>query len=452
MLTTTCRRFKRDKRGISNVIVIALSLVVIIAISSNIILWNYEMTQVDWEKIKEEVTIVNVEPVTHSSWFTAQNDYTLSSGTQTGGSYVDTKAVDGSYQSFMESTGDSIDVTLIDGESFEGSWPPSGWSETSYWNKESDEEYHGSYSADFDGGNGRSGILETPDLDCSDADSIVVDFWYRDDGSESGEFVLQYYDGNNWDTVYNLGATESEGQWLHFQQEITDSQYFESDFKIRWSTDTNYNNDDVYVDLVTVRKVAGMNSQSLDIAGQFTVNLSTYPLAQIETVEIQLRYRIDDSAEKWYLQAYDWTSSTYSDSGFNSTSGHTPTTGWDYYAMNFTDVWQSYVHSNGTIRLKLVDEGDDSEQTTVDIDFLGVRVKVDGGKFTFENGGALTVHMVSLWMINSTSHQRYDMDVLLNSAVTKNYLRFDIEIPSGSYTVKAVTERGNIAVYSGTGN
>ena len=76
--------------------------------------------------------------------------------------------------------------------------------------------------------------------------------------------------------------------------------------------------------------------------------------------------------------------------------------------------------------------------------------RVTGSQFTFENDGGLTVHLVSLWIINSTDHQRYDISVFVNSAETKNYLRDDISLPTGNYTVKVVTERGNTAVYSGS--
>ncbi|MCZ2808404.1 MAG: hypothetical protein O2V44_03525 [Candidatus Bathyarchaeota archaeon] len=445
--TITCRRLKRDRRGISNIIVIALSLVIILAIVSNIVLWNYEMNQVDWEKMKEDVSITNVERGIYSSWFLAQSEYSVNTGSRTNGAYTDTQAIDGSYESFIEAVGAS-DITLIDAESFEGVWPPYGWNETGDWNKESDQEYHGSYSADFDGGS--SGVLTTPDLDCSNAESIYVDFWYRDDGSEANEFVLQYYDGNSWDTIYDLGATWSENQWLHYQEEVTDSQYFKSNFKIRWITNTNYYNDDVYVDLVTAQKSASNSSYVLDLTGEFAVNLSTYPSEYIRTVEIELRYRADDSAENWYLKAYNWTASIYSNVGFNSTTGHTPTTGWDYYTVNLTDTWQSYVNIYGEINVKFADQDADSEQTSIDIDFLGVRVKMDGTQFTFENDGGPTVHLVSLWIINSTDHQRYDISVFVNSGETKTYLRYDISLPTGSYTVKVVTERGNTAVYSGS--
>ncbi|MBL7169320.1 hypothetical protein ISS40_11660, partial [Candidatus Bathyarchaeota archaeon] len=78
-----------------------------------------------------------------------------------------------------ENTGSALlNSTLIDQESFEGSWPPAGWSETpggNQWNRESQQSYDGSFSADFDGlAAGRSGNIETPDLDCSDASAIYV--------------------------------------------------------------------------------------------------------------------------------------------------------------------------------------------------------------------------------------------------------------------------------------
>jgi hypothetical protein len=188
---------------------------------------------------------------------------------------------------------------------------------------------------------------------------------------------------------------------------------------------------------------------TLDVNGTFTIDISTYPLAYIQTIEIQLRYRAGDAGEKWYLKAYNWTAAMYSDNGFNSTAGHTPTMGWDYYAVNLTAQWRSYVQDNGTVYVKIVDQGADIAQTTIDIDFLGVGAKVDGARFTLKNEGSLTTHFVSLWIINSTLHQHYNADVVLNSAETYNYIRADIQLPSGTYIVKVVTERGNTAIYTG---
>lgn len=186
----------------------------------------------------------------------------------------------------------------------------------------------------------------------------------------------------------------------------------------------------------------------LDINGTFILDVSAYPLDSISTVEIQLRYRASDTLEKWFLKAYNWTAQAYRDNGFNLTAGHTPTGGWDDYAINLTDKWRSYVRDDGTMYVKFHDEGNDAAQTTVDIDFLGVRTVASGTRFTFENESPLTSHLVSLWVNNSTHHQRYDINIFINSGDTESYVCSDISLPNKPYTVKVVSERGNIAIYS----
>jgi len=160
-------------------------------------------------------------------------------------------------------------VTLINGESFEGNWPPTGWTATGGWNKETDYVHSGSYSADFDGGSS-SGSLTTPNLDASDTDVIHVDFWYRDGGCEAGEFRLYYYnDAGSWDLMSDLG-TGSENQWIHYQHNVTQSQYLISNFKIRISASGSGSSDDAYIDDVTVKKEVDTTSYQLDLEEQWT--------------------------------------------------------------------------------------------------------------------------------------------------------------------------------------
>lgn len=187
---------------------------------------------------------------------------------------------------------------------------------------------------------------------------------------------------------------------------------------------------------------------ALDLDGMFTIDTRTYPLTSIQGIEIQLRYKTSDLNESWHLKAYNWTSNEYNNVGFNST-GQTPTTGWNYHTVNITTQWRSYVQADGAIYVKLHDQGRDNIETTVDIDFLVVRVMIDGSRFAFKNEGALTTRLVSLWIINSTLHQHYNVDVVLNSAETFNYIRADIQLPSDTFVVKVVTEKGNMAIFSG---
>ena len=293
------RSIREDKRGVSNVIVFTLGLVIIVVIVADVFLWNYEMNRLDWEKTQESIKITNVSfiNVTRSSWCTTQREYTMNMGSHVDGTYVDTQV-------------------------------------------------------------------------------------------------------------------SNDGNWETFQEEIKPP---------------------------TCR---------LDLNNTFTLDVSAYPLGAISTVEILLRYRASDEHENWVLEAYNWTDRTYSDNGFNITVGHAPTGGWDNYAVNLTDVWKSYVLEDGTMCVKLHEEGNDARQTTIDIDFFGVRAVAGGTLFTFKNKGSTTCHLVSLWIINSTDHRRYDVNVFLNSGETVLYIRADIGLLSWERIVKVVTERGNIAVYS----
>jgi hypothetical protein len=300
------KRFRRDCRGVSNIIVIALSLIIITIIVSNIILWNYQINQLDWEKMREDVKITSVSRTTVASWFVVQGEYLINKGSRSVGTYTNTQTDNGLYETFTEA-------------------PPA-------------------------------------------------------------------------------------------------------------------------------------QTYALDINGTFAIDISTYPFAYISTLEVRLKYRASSTEDTWFLLAYNWTSRTYSNTGFNNTAGDPSPTTWKYYSINMTSKWQSYVRNDGTIYLKFCDEqalkGNNEpsprSRTNVDIDFLSVRVVGDWTNFMFKNDGSSTVHIVSLWVIDSSNHKHYDADTIINSGETLSYLRVDVHLPSEQYTVKAVTEKGNVAVYSGS--
>jgi hypothetical protein len=269
-----------------------LSLILIVIIVGNVVLWSYQMNKLDWEKMQEKITLTNAEYIARSSWFTSQNEYAINHGILVNGTYTYTWTVDGDYETFRE--------------------------ESTY---------------------------------------------------------------------------------------------------------------------------------GLDIVAELTLDLSTYSQAYVNLIEVQIRYRANDSLENWFLKAYNWTDGRYSDVGFNSSAGDTPTTDFKYYAISLTNAWQSYVQS-GMMRIEFCDNDSDINQTSVDIDFLGARLVVDGVKFSFENGGSLTSHVVAIWVINSTLHKRYDANFFLNSGEEGNYFRVDVSLPADNFTVRAVTDRGNIAVFA----
>jgi hypothetical protein len=246
---------------------------------------------------------------------------------------------------------------------------------------------------------------------------------------------------NTW-TVngdFGSGTARNYGEIGFAGSRTTDTTYFD-DILIRYITEPEPS--------TSLGTEESQSSNKLDVDGAFIIDVSTYPLIYIHNVEIQLRYKASDSGEKWYLKAYNWSEATYSDIGFNSTTGHTPTTGWDYYAVNLTTSWGSYVWNNGTIYIQFIDQGQDINSTTIDIDFLGVRAVIDGTRFTFQNDGALTSHLISLWVNTATNRQRYDISLFVNSGENVTYIRVDISLPTENFVVKVVTERGNIAVFA----
>jgi hypothetical protein len=247
---------------------------------------------------------------------------------------------------------------------------------------------------------------------------------------------------NTWtvDGSFGGGTARSYGEVGFAGSRTTDITLFD-DILIRYVTDLEPSSS------LGTEEIQGSNR--LDVNGAFFIDTSSYPLNSVKSVGIQLRYRASDANEKWYLKAYNWTKATYSDVGFNSTAGRTPTTGWDYYTVNLTTNWQSYVWNNGTIYVQFTDQSSDGSNTIIDIDFLGVRAVIDGARFSFRNSGALTSHLISLWIINATIHQHYEINVFVNSAENVTYTRVDLRLPINDFVVKVVTERGNIAVFTG---
>lgn len=103
-------RFRQGIRGVSSVIVIVLSLVILTVVFANVVLWNYEMNQLDWDRTKEDLQITRVVPVLNSSWSPTTREYAVRIGSLLNGSYRDTQVVDGSSETFREGTGLRIDI------------------------------------------------------------------------------------------------------------------------------------------------------------------------------------------------------------------------------------------------------------------------------------------------------------------------------------------------------
>src|SRR4030043_28747 len=102
ILQALTRRLKRGKRGISTVIVVMLSLVLIVMIVGNVFLWSYQMNQVDMDRIQETLSLTNVTRITRPPWFNAQTEFSINAGNRLSGTYTDTTSLDSLYETFRE--------------------------------------------------------------------------------------------------------------------------------------------------------------------------------------------------------------------------------------------------------------------------------------------------------------------------------------------------------------
>ncbi|UCD96112.1 MAG: DUF2341 domain-containing protein [Candidatus Bathyarchaeota archaeon] len=605
----------RGKKAVSNVIVTVLSLVILAIVFANVILWNYDMNQLDWEKIREEIEITDVSRVTGSPWFMTQSEYVVNTGGRTSGDYTGTQAIDAEYERFTEAgayTGglswwnssygnrqqmnitNSLTSRLDAGYSTlltmdTASLVSSGkilsdgkdlrivyWNGTSsveidrdiiemnttttqVWFKthagidptETDSNYYLYYSnplAQNPPGNRSNVYLWFDDFSTNTTDNYDVDrhaaswfgfgsnvyepYWdpsheavYFDTGDNyvgdwmpvtisetdvyaemkmniTGSYSINSTNGIlfRWQNSFNFYAGHISGdsysspciarntrtgyisckipsEYHTWNQPFTISVAVYSDDLRLWvngvskvngtstqiteagrvsflvSQSTGWMDDfkiRKYVEpepTVTLGTEESQNDNRLDITGPFIIDIYAAPLTYIQTIEIQMRYRVSDVNEKWFLKTLNWTALEYSDAGFNFTEGHSSSIGWNTYTVNLADDWNSYIHSNGTVKVKIVDEGEDGNQTTLDVDFLAVRAALDGSAFTLKNKGSATSHFVSLWVNNATHHRRFDVNIFINAGDTESYIRIDISHDENC-TVKFVTERGNIAVYS----
>jgi hypothetical protein len=106
--------------------------------------------------------------------------------------------------------------------------------------------------------------------------------------------------------------------------------------------------------------------------------------------------------------------------------------------------------TSGQWKTKVTGVKGSSTQFDLEVDLIELQPPSGGPYFHFRNSGTLTSHIVSLWVINSTLHERHDVSIYLNSRQDLIFYRDDITIPRGQYTVRITTDKGNLAVFSGS--
>ena len=115
--------------------------------------------------------------------------------------------------------------------------------------------YEGSYSIRIRD-NSNSSTMTLSNIDVSSYSEVVVDFYFYFNSMENGEdFWLQFYDGSSYITAqtWASGSIISNGSFYNATVVLTPAQYnFASNSGFRFRCDASGNNDQIYIDQVTL--------------------------------------------------------------------------------------------------------------------------------------------------------------------------------------------------------
>jgi len=467
-------RLKRDRRGVSNVIVIVLSLVVIVVIASNVVLWSYEMNQLDWEKMKENVNIIDVTSLVGTPSYNPSG-YALGGSTSwVSGSVSNLASDDGVYmvfRSYVSATTTNNFVTngnvttTTDWTYMDISDPSAvvsgGYSGTVYKSASYslyiqlvDDSATTAYTGSGKHYQAMTTVSTLPT-------SSTLYFYYRIDcGGVSAQAevanvtVTFTKPDNSTVTVFTTSVTFTAlttGSWVYKTLDVssvfTATGNYTLDLQGYFSTTTpkkptlTVYYDDVWLNLVTPTE----HTSEVEFSGASDTQAWT-----------QLVWTVDSSwttgSVTVTLQLYNYVLGTYPTSGdgyISCTSSVTPNTD-ETETQTITVNPANFRNATSYWKIKVKGIKATGTQFNFKADWTEFKPTTTGTRFTFKNDGSLTSHIVSLWIVDSTNHRRYDLNIIINSGETYPYTRSDISLPVGQYTVKVVTERGNIAIFSGS--
>ena len=546
-----------------------------VVIVSNVVLWSYQMNQLDWERMREDISIANVARVEKS--YNPSEYVTGGSTTWVSGGISNLTSDDGvsmAFRSYFTGTSTNIEdyvdnnTSDVDSSADKGThsnftaqqYGPDGIFDTlteenipipeswvspnnyldpnSGWNDESNA-YDGdtgtyAYSNALD----RNADAELIYYNLTSTISSKLAYWVSNNVSKVTISITS--DGNNWVQVHyttsptlnnwvNVTYTQTTVIALRILLRNTNTpngvvrinelrvlnvdaiDNYELDLEVQWTNvdygqeneelciyagnmgnenlRVDYWNGSSWINLIPNLTANGWNNVSVSLLSPtFTIRfkgttetndltrdtwdidallLHAWSIDDQYTVEVE--FTGTSNIEEWFQLV--WTVDSAWTAGlvdvtlqlYNYTLGNYPTGGNGYIAYTSNDAPNTDETKNQTVtvnpthfrnatsywRMKVKGVKATDEQFDLKVDWVEFKAVIASGTlFTFKNEGSLTTHLVSLWVINSTHHQRYDIDVIINSGETLPYSRVDISLPAGEWIVKVVTERGNIAIFS----
>ena len=107
---------------------------------------------------------------------------------------------------------------------------------------------------------GAEGAFTSNPVDASDAISIHVEFWFMKYKTDASDYTLSYWDGSSYvlvDDLTNNGGDYPD--WALFSDDVSDSRFFVSDFRIRLVANLA-SGEDAWLDDVEITRTVSTSS------------------------------------------------------------------------------------------------------------------------------------------------------------------------------------------------
>ena len=434
------RKLRRDEKAVSNVIVIVLSLILIVVIVSNVILWSYEMNQYDWERLQQKIEIVNVSLTMHT-WYYQDFSYRVQHSIigSVAGNVTD-------YQiriTIVNGTGASggevyytTNVSQPDFDDVRFTWlnKTSGMEQPiPYWR----ETVYEGVSATF--------WVKIPSIPANPNSATIYIYYGKDDASteSNGDATFIFFDDFN-DGVINASkwtnindATESGGTlrgnggnqkvWIETQRVF--SAPFKVNFKMRGERNSDFDSG-----------IRVGNLYFISDRGTNTPRIGTnwvYPSGSAGNVISWHIYEV--TVLPFFQEFHDLTAGKYTSASYSYITGSLRLIGDS--DSRYRDTFYDWIFVRNCVNPEPTHGAWGNEEVYMNGNVQGeVTLKI-------RNLSALTAHIIALWINNMTLHKRYTVDIYVGPSETVTYSLSDEDLPVNAYIIKVVTERGNMAIY-----
>jgi len=154
------------------------------------------------------------------------------------------------------------DSTVLNEGFFESGWD--GWVDggSDAYRYSGSRAYEGSYAIRLRD-NTNSSVMTLSNINVSSYNNINIEFYFYARSMENGEdFWVQYYDGSSWNTIatYTSGTDFSNNTFYNASVNISSADYnFPSNSQFRFRCDASGNNDQIYIDQVTITGNSGFS-------------------------------------------------------------------------------------------------------------------------------------------------------------------------------------------------